>query len=491
MQMNNKIEVDLKKNVFWVPIFGSMVPFHLMVIKNISVQEEGRITSLRLNFNLPISANKISPNFPRDLKNPVYIKELTFRSANGRHYNDLLAQFKKMAKDFNIATMTMSSSLKDDVFIQTHGKKLVLDNVMLRPQISGRKNYGRLELHKNGFRFISKNGEELNILFSNVLHYVYLPPMGEELILIHFHLKEAMVVGNKKVKDLQFYNPLQQTADDLSGTMAVTLDKKNRRSKPAGDDDEEAFDLSRMKLEEAFKGFMQSVEKETNGLVKFEIPDKTKGFFGSFESVGGNFYPCERSLVSISTAPFVVVSIEEIDVVFFERVGMGLRTNNFDMAIIFKNFTKPVININSVSNKSKEELRSWFDSKDKIVLEGAMNLNWGKLLKRFITDLDQFVFEEDGWNAFASARELGGKDVIGRRRGVRVRGRRRVRRERSSFGLMQGSEDDSEYSSLVDEDEDSEEGEEDADGAAQVRSMTRTRRTPSWSRKCLRKPRNK
>jgi nucleosome binding factor SPN SPT16 subunit len=410
MQMSNKIEVDLKRNVFWVPIFGSMVPFHLVVIKNISVQEEGRITSLRLNFNLPISANKISPNFPKDLKNPVYIKELTFRSANGRHYQEILAQFKKMAKDFNIVSMSLGSSLKDDVLIQTQGKKLVLDNVMLRPQISGRKNYGRLELHKNGFRFFSRNSEELVILFSNVLHYVYLPPMGEELILIHFHLKEPMVVGNKKVKDIQFYNSLQQTTDDLSGTLGLTTDKKCRRSNPLVEDNEEAFDLSRMKLEEAFKGFMQSVERETNGLVKFEIPDKSKGFYGSFESVGGNYYPCDRCLVSISSAPFVVVNIEEIDVIFFERVGMGLRTNNFDIAIIFKNFTKPVVSINSVSNKAKEELRFWFDSKDKIILEGAMNLNWSKLLKRFITDLDQFVFEEDGWNAFASARELGGKD---------------------------------------------------------------------------------
>ena len=50
-EMNKtQIHVDMKNDAIVVPIYGYMVPFHISVIKNVSKQEEGKITLLRLNF---------------------------------------------------------------------------------------------------------------------------------------------------------------------------------------------------------------------------------------------------------------------------------------------------------------------------------------------------------------------------------------------------------------------------------------------------------
>ena len=43
----------MKNNCIVLPIMGQHVPFHITVIKNISKHDEGKFTSLRLNFHVP------------------------------------------------------------------------------------------------------------------------------------------------------------------------------------------------------------------------------------------------------------------------------------------------------------------------------------------------------------------------------------------------------------------------------------------------------
>jgi len=50
------------------------------------------------------------------------------------------------------------------------GKKEVLDNLVIRPNIVGKKTLGALEGHVNGVRYTSQKGHKVDITYNNVKH---------------------------------------------------------------------------------------------------------------------------------------------------------------------------------------------------------------------------------------------------------------------------------------------------------------------------------
>ena len=50
------------------------------------------------------------------------------------------------------------------------GKKEVLENLVIRPNIIGKKTTGNLEIHQNGVRFLSSKGHTVDIPFSDIKH---------------------------------------------------------------------------------------------------------------------------------------------------------------------------------------------------------------------------------------------------------------------------------------------------------------------------------
>ena len=49
-------DVDGKAETVLVPVFGTLVPFHISMIKNISKTEEAGVTYMRVNFVAPTAA---------------------------------------------------------------------------------------------------------------------------------------------------------------------------------------------------------------------------------------------------------------------------------------------------------------------------------------------------------------------------------------------------------------------------------------------------
>lgn len=62
-----------------------------------------------------------------------------------------------------------------------------------------------LEAHKNGFRYLSVKNEKIELLYNNVKHAFFQPVETEHIVLMHFHLKNPIVVGKKKAQDIQFF----------------------------------------------------------------------------------------------------------------------------------------------------------------------------------------------------------------------------------------------------------------------------------------------
>jgi nucleosome binding factor SPN SPT16 subunit len=95
------------------------------------------------------------------------------------------------------------------------GKRPILQDLKVRPNISGKKTSGTLEAHQNGFRYISNKNERIDILFANVKHAFFQPCDGDMIILLHVHLYSGVMVGKKKKNDVQFYTEAGIQTEDL------------------------------------------------------------------------------------------------------------------------------------------------------------------------------------------------------------------------------------------------------------------------------------
>jgi nucleosome binding factor SPN SPT16 subunit len=131
----------------------------------------------------------------------------------------------------------------------------MLENLVIRPNIVGKKTLGNLEIHQNGVRFASQKGHSIDIAFSNVKHCFFQPCAEDELIvIIHFHLKNQIMVGQKKVGDVQFYKESGAAADDLDMKIG-----KKRLNDMDELEQEERERQQKVKLNNKFSSFVKLI----------------------------------------------------------------------------------------------------------------------------------------------------------------------------------------------------------------------------------------
>lgn len=256
----NKIYVDMKNDILILPIFGKHVPFHVATLKNVSRQSETRVNSLRFNFNVPGSSNNavVFPDPSSLTYKPIYIKELTFRSANIDHIGTVFKQIKEVQKSFKQKQIMDETVDSKGGLITVSGRKPCLMDLKIRPNLSNRKTTGTLEAHKNGFRYSERRGEVIDVLFSNIKNCFYQPCDEEMIILIHFHLKVATVVGKRKVYDIQFYTESGVMAEDLT-------DARGGRFNDFDEAEQDEIERQhRKKLNKEFEAFVKAVEAAVN-----------------------------------------------------------------------------------------------------------------------------------------------------------------------------------------------------------------------------------
>lgn len=252
----NKIYVDMKNDILLLPIFNKHVPFHVATLKNVSRQSETRVNSLRFNFNVPGSSNNsvVFPDPASLTYKPLYIKELTFRSANIDHIGTVFKQIKEVQKSFKQKQIMDETVDSKGGLITVSGRKPCLMDLKIRPNLSNRKTTGTLEAHKNGFRYSERRGEIIDILFSNIKNCFYQPCDEEMIIIIHFHLKVATVVGKRKVYDIQFYTESGVLAEDLT-------DARGGRFNDFDEAEQDEIERQhRKKLNKEFEAFVKAVE---------------------------------------------------------------------------------------------------------------------------------------------------------------------------------------------------------------------------------------
>ncbi|KAK0141606.1 FACT complex subunit SPT16 [Merluccius polli] len=396
-----KIFIDKKYETVVMPVFGIATPFHIATIKNISMSVEGDYTYLRINFYVPGSSlgrheGNIFPN-----PDATFVKEITYRASNLKAPGDpsvpstnlqnafrIIKEVQKRYKTREAEEKEKEGIVKQDsLVINLNRSNPKLKDLYIRPNIAQKRMQGSLEAHTNGFRFTSVRGDKVDILYNNIKHSIFQPCDGEMIIVLHFHLKNAIMFGKKRHTDVQFYTEVGEITTDLG---------KHQHMHDRDDLYAEQMEREmRHKLKSAFKNFIEKVETLTKEELEFEVPFRDLGFQGAPYRSTCLLQPTSSSLVNTTEWPPFVVTLDEVELVHFERVQFHLK--NFDVVIVYKDYNKKVTMINAVPVNSLDPIKEWLNSCDIKYTEGVQSLNWTKIMKTIVDDPEGF-FEQGGWS---------------------------------------------------------------------------------------------
>ncbi|XP_023167184.1 FACT complex subunit spt16 isoform X2 [Drosophila hydei] len=395
-----KLYVDKKYETVIMPVFGIQVPFHISTIKNISQSVEGEYTYLRINFFHPGATMGRNEGGLYPQPEATFVKEVTYRSSNVKEHGEvaapsanlnnafrLIKEVQKRFKTREAEEREKEDLVKQDTLILSQNKgNPKLKDLYIRPNIVTKRMTGSLEAHTNGFRYISVRGDKVDILYNNIKSAFFQPCDGEMIILLHFHLKYAIMFGKKKHVDVQFYTEVGEITTDL-GKHQHMHDRDDLAA-------EQAERELRQKLKTAFKSFCEKVEAMTKAQVEFDTPFRELGFPGAPFRSTVTLQPTSGSLVNLTEWPPFVITLDDVELVHFERVQFHLR--NFDMIFVFKEYNKKVAMVNAIPMNMLDHVKEWLNSCDIRYSEGVQSLNWQKIMKT-ITDDPEGFFEQGGW----------------------------------------------------------------------------------------------
>ncbi|XP_066250840.1 FACT complex subunit spt16 [Euwallacea similis] len=393
-----KIFVDQKYETVILPVYGIPVPFHISTIKNISQSVEGDYTYLRINFFHPGSSLGKDGNFQQP--EATFVKEVTYRSTNTKepgeisppssNLNTAFRLIKEVQRKFRTREAEEKEKedlVKQDTLVLSQNKgNPKLKDLFIRPNIVSKRMTGTLEAHTNGFRYTSVRGDKVDILYNNIKNAFFQPCDGEMIILLHFHLKHAIMFGKKKHVDVQFYTEVGEITTDL-GKHQHMHDRDDLAA-------EQAERELRHKLKTAFKSFCEKVETMTKQEIEFDTPFRELGFPGVPFRSTVLLQPTSGCLVHLTEWPPFVITLEDVELVHFERIQFHLK--NFDMVFVFKDYQRKTAMVTAIPMNMLDHVKEWLNSCDIRYSEGVQSLNWAKIMKT-ITDDPEGFFESGGW----------------------------------------------------------------------------------------------
>jgi nucleosome binding factor SPN SPT16 subunit len=394
-----QVKVDLDKEALILPINGQPVPFHISTIKNITRPEEGQATEMRVNFYIPGSAsNKDVPKNMQQLvvkygDRYVFVKEMTFKAQNSKNLSQVYQQFQELRK--RVKQREQRAEQEKDLVVQQKLVKIKdqriprLQDLSMRPSMSGRKCIGTLEAHQNGLRFTSTKNEQIDIMYANIKHAIYQPCDKTTMVLVHFHLKDFIMVGKKKQKDIQFYTEVVDASLNLENSRRSNYD-------PDELDEEQQERELRKRLNIAFKEFCMKVEKVASHYgysMQVDVPFRKSGFEGNCNKEMVFLQPTTHCLVNLTETPPFVLALEDVEHCHFERVNYA--TKNFDIVFIFKNYSIAPRIITAVDMKDMEKIEDWLNLVEITYTKGAKTMSWDAVMEIVREQGDQFFMDVD------------------------------------------------------------------------------------------------
>jgi nucleosome binding factor SPN SPT16 subunit len=384
----NSVCVQTDKKVAWFPVCGRAVPFHVSTISKVDVKAEGDRYTMTVTFHSMQEAN-VGYKMNRT---KVFVKELTYSSA------------RDVFTDAQIAIQGVQQRIKNEDAARKRAltsasparltlapNPLRLPTVKIRPPITNtsRQNkgcIGNLELHANGLRFSFLGGAPVDMLFDNIKHVIFQPAVKSIYVIYHVTLKKPIEINRKNVAEIQFVAEVMESSEVASGAR-----RSYEEELAAEERDEERI----KQTNKQFITFAYAVEERSK--LKTQLPTSQFAFDGVHARSMTTFKASREVLWAITDTPAFTQSVEEIEVVSFERVIPGGAT--FDMSLILKDYNKPVITINSIPRTSLETIKDWCLSARLYYMETTVNPNWRVTMKDIREDPDWDPWlRGEGWS---------------------------------------------------------------------------------------------
>lgn len=213
------------------------------------------------------------------------------------------------------------------------------------------------------------------------------------------------MIGKKKTNYVQFYREVTDASFDETGN--------RRRRANYGDEDELRQEQEerrhRQMLNREFQQFAEKISDGSRKLVDVDTPMRDLGFQGVPHRQLVTLYPTTEALVHLSDNPPLVVTLADVEIAHLERVQFGLK--NFDLVLIFKDLSIPVVHINTIPSNQLENVKDWLDSVDIPFTEGPVNLSWPQIMKTIQDDPKSFFEEAGGWTFLVTDGDSQGSDA--------------------------------------------------------------------------------
>lgn len=350
----HQIHVDQSNDTVFVPVFGQPMPIHVAMIKNISrvADPNGSFVEMRINLETPgVTAGSARNALFRD-PNATFIKELIYRSGSTQRMSNAFQNINLTKKEWtrrekekaDKASLVKMDSLKQ----YRGGPPPRLQETIIKPSLGGRgRRTGTLEIHHNGVRYKSAQNPPLDITFANIKHTFFqaaVNEMGSEYrddqVRIHFHLRNELMVGKKKTKDVQFCSQVGEDNIKLSDVRRSAYD-------PDELEEEQRERDRRNKKNKEYKKFAMTIQENSENTadpIEVDIPYKDLCFTGRASVKGASrgesfFMPTKDCLVDLADPPFFLLDTNELEIVYFERVSHNLKY--FDMVFVCKDYGTP------------------------------------------------------------------------------------------------------------------------------------------------------
>ena len=416
------IVLDTDREILLLPNLcgaGSLTVVHLCTVKNAEVKSEQPDRSLgpkspslvfRLFFHSAVEANAAYRTHPR----ATFFKELAYRvtfeidpNAPANHSHVIVQNMQNLVSLIKRTQAVIAAREKQReavadiqeqtglIFARGLDSSRVLRDVRCYPNprttaagrgAAAKQTFGTVEVHENGVRFVQKESDPLVVLFSNIATVVFQPADNDQRIVFHLHLRQNVLVGKKKTRDVQFYLDVMEEYDGIA----------TRRGGASWEDEVEEEERERQRtarLNSEFLHFAKGFEKAHGGAVC--VPIRKFHFYGTHDKGMAKFKGSERVLFSLTDTPPFVESMEGVEIAVFERVT-AMKTN-FDLTFVRADYTFRAVN--NIEYKFLDKIKDWLNDAGTKYYEVGVNLVWRTVLKEIRADDSWDPWGAGGWHS--------------------------------------------------------------------------------------------
>ncbi|RZC53987.1 hypothetical protein C5167_012845 [Papaver somniferum] len=269
----------------------------------------------------------------------------------------LLRGYPGMKDVFNKNGDAVRPSTSVKLQLETNVQDIIkLTNVTICPKVGGQGGkiiMGTLEAHVNGFRYKTSGAHtNIDVVYENIKCPFFRAGDDEIPPLLHLHLHNQIMSGTEETNDTNF---------QLESSTVVQTDDRNK-------------DL---------QDFVDKVTDDRNCCTSLQLSiilnHQSTNFMVFFPTGARAVFALTLFfLVELVETNPIVVKLDEIEIVNLAQ----LRPNEIDMTVVFKDFSRDVLQINSIPLELLADIKHRLTCSNVKYYQNKQKLNWNDEVKK-------------------------------------------------------------------------------------------------------------